>query len=227
MTMKLCVFLLVVLLGFSCKKNTAAGTSADEEASATQTGDRELELYMNELAAEHAWDFEDAVGWLLDHPEKSHPVLEKLVREGKFSQKTLGAIFVIGKMGKDEDVALLEKVMVSGDPDLTWDSAQALGNHPSKLALESLVKALENKNVEVVGAAAVALGSRKDEAARKPIEDLLDHESEQVRYRAVFALKLMGASPSADTLKEHHKKETSAEVRKSIEDLLNVETINP
>jgi len=183
----------------------------------------EVKSQVHRLRSEHAHERDRAVAWLLEHPDEARPVLIDLVRAATPSAATPGAIDVLGRMGRDEDVPLLADVLMRADPSLTWETAQVLGRHRSPAAVAALLDGLRHDQIEVVGAAAVALGGRGDEVARPPLEALLGHPSEIVRYRAVYALKRLGASSSRERLRAHYATETSDQVRQLIAEVVNLE----
>lgn len=180
--------------------------------------------YIARLASEHAHKRNEAFAWLLDHLAQSRPRLVELVEGGQFDERVLGAIYILGQMGQEADVPLLAKTLTEGDQRLAWNSAQALGEHPSPLALDALLAALQHDDADVVGAAAVALGMRGNETTREELERLLERAGESVRYQAVYALRQLGVSPSIETLKKQRERELSAEVRALINEVLQEET---
>jgi HEAT repeat protein len=183
--------------------------------------DDNLKRQMTRLASEHAHERNGARQWFLDHPEGGRPALLNVVTKGEPTHLVREAMYLLAQMGSESDVPVIAAILNRGNGPLAWDSAQALGSHPSKLALQALLDALEHKDPEVVGAAAVALGVRHEDTARKPLEKLLNSENESVRFRAVYGLQKLGAAPSANTLREYQKKETSESVRKLIDEVLS------
>jgi HEAT repeat protein len=185
--------------------------------------EEQVRQHIEELADEHVEVREDARAWLLDHADISHSALAQIVVSGAPNQRTIGAIRLLGEMSKKEDVPVLELSLQRADPQLLWESAQALGQHTAPVAIDTLLAALQSTNVDIVSAAAVALGTRGDEQARKQIEQLLAHPDEHVRYRAIYALRQLGVEPSAPALRAHAPGETSQQVRdildKSLRDL--------
>ncbi len=182
--------------------------------------EKQVTQWIENLADEHVEGREPARAWLLDHPDVSYPALSQLVEQGQPDQRTLEAIRLLGRMSRAEAVPLLAASLHGAEPQLLWQSAQALAQHTAPQALEVLLAALHSPNAEIVSAAAVALGVRGDEQARAAIEQLLSHPDEGVRYRAVYALRLLGVAPSAALLREHTQREASSQVRQLIDETL-------
>src|SRR5262245_14961688 len=180
----------------------------------------EVERQIHRLMSEHLHERDGALLWLLDHAEASHPTLVEIAHSAEAGAAIYSAIHLLGRMGREEDVPLLAGLLERTNRALTWEAAQALGLHRAPVALQALLHSLRHDNVEVIAASAVALGERGDEAARAPLETLLDHRSETVRYRAVYALKRLGPGPSAGRLSALHASETSQYVRDLIVEVL-------
>jgi HEAT repeat protein len=172
------------------------------------------------LADEHVETRREAAAWLLDHPDAGVPRLRELVEAGRPDQQTTWAVDILGRLGDERDVPLLARLLETLRPGPYWEAAQGLAKHAAPAALEALRRALESDDPEVVGAAAVALGVRGDEAARPDLEARLRHSDESVRYRAVYALQQLGSGPSAEALAEAARNEPSRDVRGLIDDVL-------
>lgn len=183
--------------------------------------DDNLKRMLTQLASEHAHERNEARDECLDHPDVVRPALLDIVTKGKSANLVCEAMSVLGLIGNEADVPVLAAILNRPSGPLTRESAQALGSHPSKLALQTLLDALEHEDPEVGGASAVALGLRGEETARKPLEKLLGKQNESVRYRAVYALQKLGAATSAEMLRQHIKQETSESVRKLIDEGLH------
>jgi HEAT repeat protein len=179
-----------------------------------------VEKMLRHLASEHAQERDDALAWLIANPGISHARLVEAVKAGEYRQETLGSIYALGQIGDEADVALLEEVMLSGSS-LSWESTQALGRHRAAEALDVLLNALGNSKPEIAGAALIALGKRGDGSARRKIEQSLSCGDESVRYRAVFALHDLGTGPSREALEIHRGAESSADVIRLIDEVLN------
>ena len=141
------------------------------------------------LGDEHQEGFGPAMKWLVEHPSEARPVLRALVEQNDDSMATRRAFDVLGRIGDAEDVALLAGRLAGARGTLAADAAHGLALHREPAAGAALIAATENANSDVAGAAASALGERKDPAARQSLERLLTHGDEGVRHRAKLALE--------------------------------------
>lgn len=179
-----------------------------------------VDYHLRQLTSEHSERVHSSLTWLIEHPIESHSALVEIVKAARYDGRTLGAIYALGQIGYDADVPVLKSLLTREGSPLVWNSAQALGCHKSPRAFTALVAVLGNRDPELVGAAAVALGIRGDESARKPLERLLEHVDESVRYRSVYALQKLGVAPSSDVLRKHRRIEKSADICRLIDEVL-------
>jgi HEAT repeat protein len=203
----------------------ASGLESSHAMVTRMTSSHEAERHLRRFSSEHPHERDRALTWLLEHADESRPTLVELVRVAAPSAVTSAAIHVLGRMGHPPDVPLLADVLARGERSLTWDAAQALALHRAPEAVAALLSNLRHDDVDVIGAAAVALGLRGDEVARPALEALLDHPSEAVRYRAVSALKRLGAGASAARLRARYAAEPSEQVRQLIADVTRPEAL--
>ncbi|WP_428264503.1 HEAT repeat domain-containing protein [Haliangium sp.] len=182
--------------------------------------DPEVEAHMRGLAAEHEHERAQAAQWLEAHPERSRPALRAVVERARADNMTHGAIAILGRLGRVEDVALLRTRAAAGGSALAWDAAQALAAHKTPEALAALVSLLDADDLEVVSAAVVALGSRGQEDGRAHVERMLTHAEAKIRYKAVFALDRLGVDPSRAALEAHRRDERDPDVRTLIDRVL-------
>lgn len=180
----------------------------------------ELERHLAALSSEHPEDAAPAVDWLIAHPDQARPRLAALVRAAADDQATRRAMEILARIGHDDDVAPLAAVLALGRGSLSWAAAQALAAHPAAAARDALLATLAAPEEEIVSAAVVALGQRRDEAARPALEGLLDHPSAGVRFRAVRALAALGARTSTAALKRRRAVEPDGEVKAAIDTAL-------
>jgi len=181
----------------------------------------DIKSLVSELMSEHSHERDKARAWFVSHPDKGRPALYEIIRGGEPPGLVQQAVSLLGQIGDERDVSMLTNFLTQKESELKWEAAQALAKHPSQSALQSLLEAVKQNDAEVAGAAAVALGVRGDETARKPLEKLLSNADESVRYRAVFALQKLGAGASADVLRQHRDGEKSQAVRELIDKVLN------
>ena len=99
-------------------------------------------------------------------------------------------------------------------------AASALGKMTDAAATDALIAASKIANEDTAGYASTALGERKTDAdkARAQLEQLINHASEQVRYRAVNALAKLGGGKAA--LTKRRKIEKAEDVRAAIDKAL-------
>jgi HEAT repeat protein len=180
----------------------------------------EVAQRLRALADEHDQARREAAAWLLEHPALSRGALRRLAEAAEPTQQTRWAVDILGRLGNERDVDVLANLLTSEQSRLAWDAAQALARHRARAALERLRAATRNENPEVAGAAAVALGIRGDESARPDLEALLSNADEGVRYRAVLALRELGAEASSDALRVATASDGSADVRAAIAEAL-------
>lgn len=88
---------------------------------------------------------------------------------------------ILVRIGHGDDVPPLVAMLARGRSSLSWAAAQALAATPAIAARDASLAALAAPQQEVVAAAVVALGQRRDEVARPTLEELLDHPSAGVR----------------------------------------------
>ncbi|MEO7095234.1 MAG: HEAT repeat domain-containing protein [Polyangiales bacterium] len=141
------------------------------------------------LDDEHQQGFGPAMQWLVEHPGESRPGLRALVERGDDGMATRRAFDVLGRIGNADDVTLLAARLGAARGTLAADAAHGLALHRDPAALEALIAATRSADGDVVGAAASALGERRDAAARPILERLLAHGDEGVRHRAKLALE--------------------------------------
>ena len=126
------------------------------------------------------------------------------------------AALALGEIGAVEDVATLARALARGGETMASKFALALARHRSDEAVAALTTATASPDIDVVRAAAMALGTRGGATARATLEALLDHADRRVRYTTVVALIDLGPRPSRAALKRRKTIETDAEVRGAI-----------
>lgn len=184
-------------------------------ADAPAGADQEVLDALHALESEHPSDVPPAAWWKA-HAAQVRPYLRAMLDDGSDDgMADHWAMRILGDLGDPADVDVLAKVLTWKTDTARMDAASALGVHPAVAAGEALIAATKGANVDTVGYAASALGSRKTEpAARTRLEELLDHAESTVRYRAVNALAELGGSK--DALARRKKIEKDAEVRAAL-----------
>ncbi|MEM4390105.1 MAG: HEAT repeat domain-containing protein [Candidatus Micrarchaeia archaeon] len=140
----------------------------------------------------------EALGYIRDR--RSVPALiEKLSDEN--ARVRFSAALSLGRIGDARALPALRKALLE-DPDVmvrTYAAASigVIGDLTKDTSgAPALIKALRDKEIEVVRTAASSLGRLKDEGAVVPLIALLSHENKFVRSDAAWALGLIG-DPSA------------------------------
>lgn len=124
-----------------------------------------------------------AAAWLLQHPRVSHPLLVSLLERRGPGWRAVPRL--LAQMGQPEGVAALERALHSDDLGLRWDSAVALGTHPSASAGRALEQALTSADDAIVRAGLRGLEARKDPATCAAVVGALPHDNPGVRYHAL------------------------------------------
>lgn len=106
----------------------------------------------------------------------------------------LRAIEALGRIGDEQAVQSLIKVLQDINPDTRWNAAEALGETRNIKSVEPLITVLHDSEAGVRGEAALALGKIRDARAIKPLIKLLQDVSLDVSERAESALVGIGTS---------------------------------
>ncbi len=196
---------------------SSATTDASPVADPTPDQDA-LEEALAALSDEHREGWGPAVAWLVAHPALSRRALRDIVDAAGTSWNPAvdRAALALGEIGAAEDVATLARALARGGETRAFDFAQALAHHQSEESLAALIAATASSHIDVVQAAAMALGTRGGAAARATLEALLDHADQRVRYTAVVALIDLGPAPSRAALTRRRAIEPDREVRAAI-----------
>lgn len=141
--------------------DAAVFSTADEDA----LGDA-----LARLSDEHREGWGPAVAWLVAHPQLSRRALADIVDAGG-SPANLAvdrAALALGEIGAVEDVATLARALARGGETMASKFALALARHQSDEAVAALTTATASPDIDVVRAAAMALGTRGGATARAP-----------------------------------------------------------
>ena len=117
-----------------------------------------------------------AVEGLLRRLDDGHPVVRQ------------AAAIALGTIGDGRAFSPLAEVLREGTADLRFQAATSLAEIDPLAAFAPLVAALSDPDVQVVGAAALALGATADPRAPGHLARLLEHEVAAVRFDAAYAL---------------------------------------
>ncbi len=118
----------------------------------------------------------------------------------------------------EEIVSILEN---DPNPNVRASAAKAIGHLNYKVAVLSLIKAL-NDEEWVSFSALESLSMLKDESAVTSIKLLLDKPSEAVRYAAIEALGKIGSHSAAEALIDHLPKTDGFEKAATIKSLVQI-----
>jgi HEAT repeat protein len=172
------------------------------------------------LSGEHAEDFGPAMQWLVGHPAQARPALLQLLREDRDDLATRRAFEVLGRIGDAADVAVLATRLRAARGTLAGDAAHGLALHRAASAREALVSAARSEVPDVAAAAVTGLEERRDPDTRTVLEELLDHADPSIRYRAVRALRALGAAASRAALERRRAVESDRDVRALLDQAL-------
>lgn len=182
-----------------------------------------IEYYLELFTSEHAPDHQEAIHWFLENINTTHEALRTILlnHEKENSRICQGAIAVLGSFKNESDLTILENILKEGKPEFVWQVAQVIAGYNSEESVTILSESANNSKMEIVQAAIVALGRSKNESARKILETLLVNPNELIRYKAAYALGLIGAEESESELMELYNRETQKKTKQLILDILN------
>lgn len=133
------------------------------------------------------WERRRATDFLLSVPEKSFPILMKLISNKPDSFETAELINIIGLFKKDESVTLLGDLLLKGTPQISRSAGRALGIIGSSLANKALKKGLNAANPETKIATVEGMRVSNDRFWCKHIQSFLNDADSNLRYYAVNA----------------------------------------
>ena len=99
---------------------------------------------------------DDAISWLLAHPDLAEPVLAEDVRAGRASSPEL-ALRLLAAFGRPGSVPAIVAALERGNAGEAFWAAQALAAHPATEAAQALRRARDHGVPAVRAAAAAAL----------------------------------------------------------------------
>jgi hypothetical protein len=135
---RICEAALAVLLALAGCGRAIAGGPQDSGV----MGDQALADALGDLADEHAARFGPAIRWLVEHPERSRPVLLQWLSSPDDDMAPRRAFEVLGRIGRPEDVApLAARLKGAREVTVAGDVARGLRLHPAPEAREALIAA--------------------------------------------------------------------------------------
>ncbi len=147
-------------------------------------------------------------------------VVEKLLpllREENASVRN-AAIEILEKIGRDK-VDLIGAYLNDEDKDVRLFVCDIIGKFGTESALDYLIKALDDPEVNVRNSAVMGIGRVKSERAVKALEELLNREEDTwVRFSIIDALTQIGLPSAKEVLRKALFKENNEVVLKSLLD---------
>ncbi len=125
------------------------------------------------------------------------PHLIKRLDDGATPVRQNAAI-ALGTIGHPDGFAPLAEALASGPPDLRFQAATSLAEIDPARAFDLVTAALDDKDAEVVGAAALSVGAiAKHDPAKRPaaaasLTAKLDHANPGTRFDVAYALAEVG-----------------------------------
>lgn len=157
----------------------------------------------------HVRERERAATWLLEHADRSYPVLLERARSGMAG---VGAIELLGRFGRADSVPVLD-ALLEGDELLARAAAQALAFHPDPSAFQALRDGLTSGGSRAV-LCADAIGARGDAAACPELRTAAQDPDARLRYHALQAAVAPGLACFTDAeLDQIESAEADADVR--------------
>src|SRR5690606_27823560 len=152
--------LFALLAGAGCKSMAepsptpprAAGSAAMSNPSPVEQVQTQLMLAQSDAKVER----DEAVSWLLAHPNEAAPVVERAVRDGTAPDPRL-YLSLLGHYARAEDVAAIEAALRRGVPGESFYAAAALASNGTDAARQAMLRGLEHENPMIRGAIADAL----------------------------------------------------------------------
>ncbi len=116
------------------------------------------------------------------------------------------AAIALGTIGDTDAFDSLERVLRKGPADLRFQAATSLAEIDAVRAFEPVLAALDDKDPQVIGAAALSLGSiAKADATRREMAvtallGKVDHSNASARFDIAYALAELGSAAGRETL---------------------------
>jgi HEAT repeat protein len=102
------------------------------------------------------------------------------------------ALPLLAKLGSEESVAVLERILLSGSDGSSWYAAQALGMHPHPSARDALARALRSPDARARRHAVNAFVDQDGAWACEALRALCDDSDSLVREAAEAAVRRVG-----------------------------------
>jgi len=156
----------------------------------------------------HQREREQATAWLLEHAERSYPVVL-----GRFDRGQAGEALVelLARFDREESIPRLERLLPGAEPP-AWAAGQALARQSQPAAGEALRRALGHADPKVATVAADGLGARGDRADCTALVTHVTSTDARLRYHVVQAAGRLGCLARAD-LEALSREDADADVR--------------
>jgi hypothetical protein len=192
------------------------GTQADNADESDDEVETQLALAQSPLGGgPHQRQRERAVEWLLEHAERSYPVVLR-----RFDQGAAGAALVelLPRFDREESIPRLARLLSGSEPP-AWAAGQALARHSQPAAGEALRRALDHADSKVAAIAADGIGARGDRGDCAALIAHVESPDARLRYHVVQAAGRLGCLARA-ALESLSRDDADADVRELAEKLL-------
>lgn len=139
---------------------------------------------------------DEAVSWLLAHPNEAAPVVERAVRDGTAPDPRL-YLSLLGHYARAEDVAAIEAALRRGVPGESFYAAAALASNGTDAARQAMLRGLEHENPMIRGAIADALVDPESRWACDGLSLRFEDPDPDVRFRVLRAAFRAGCIDAA------------------------------
>ena len=198
----------VPLLVAACSRDTGASMAKDGRRSDTEV---ETQLTLAESpvgGGPHQRERERAAQWLLDHADRSYPVVLARFDQGRAGE---ALVALLSRFDRHESIPRLERLLSGPEPP-AWAAGQALARHSQPAAGEALRRALGHADPKVATIAADALGTRGDRGDCAALVVHVQNPDARLRYHVVQAAGHLGCLARAD-LESLARSDADADVR--------------
>jgi HEAT repeat protein len=120
-------------------------------------------------------------------PRAVEPLMETLSKANKFVRRA--SAYALGLLKDPRSVDILISALKDEDPIVSRAAAGALWQIGSP-AVDSLIRALEEKNTSVKFSSIIALGLIRDQRAMPALEKLLDHTQKEIEKKTLDSEEL-------------------------------------
>jgi len=163
----------------------------------------------------HQRERERAAQWLLEHADRSYPVVLGRLERG---QVGVALVELLPRFDREESIPGLERLLSGSEPP-AWAAGQALARHSRPAAGEALRRALGDADPKVAAIAADGIGTRGDRADCAALFAHIETADARLRYHVVQAAGNLGCLAKAE-LESLAQLDADADVRALAKKLL-------